>query len=309
MKGRRLTQMAGAARRRVGSGLARLGFDRSWVVRRFVRIGHPRLREFELRVRTSPLLQAAVEPGRRWLNAKPIQIPAGLAHGMWISKSDLPLTHAHLGSVAFGNLEASVQEALLRHLGPGDVFYDIGANLGFFALLGARLVGPEGRVFAFEPAPANAGAIVRNAALNGFENVEVIEKAVSARGGQGRLQIVDDQSWSKLTEYGEHPGTEEVVTVELTSVDELVGAGKAPPPRAVKIDVEGAEIAVLEGMRRTLAEHRPAVICELHDTHAEFVAAMTSCGYRTINLEGTAPVTQTGASAHVLALPLLHPGD
>jgi FkbM family methyltransferase len=190
------------------------------------------------------------------------------------------------------------------------VFYDIGANLGFFSLLAAHLTGlGEGRVYAFEAAPDNAEAIRVNARLNRIENVEVIAKAVAARSGRGRLQVVDDQSWSKLAEYGEHPFTERVIDVDLVAVDDLVSGGALPPPALVKIDVEGAELAVLDGMRDTIERHRPAIVCELHDTHAEFVAVMKGHGYRLINLEGTIAVEQEGASAHALALPPLDPGD
>ena len=62
-------------------------------------------------------------------------------------------------------------------------------------------------------------------------------------------------------------------------------------------------------MRQTIAEHHPVIICELHDTHAEFVALMGDLDYRLINLEGTTPVREAGASAHALALPRLDPGD
>jgi hypothetical protein len=62
-------------------------------------------------------------------------------------------------------------------------------------------------------------------------------------------------------------------------------------------------------MRRTISEFRPAIICELHDTQAEFVSAMAAHGYRLINLEGIAPVGESGASAHALALPPLDSGD
>jgi FkbM family methyltransferase len=199
---------------------------------------------------------------------------------------------------------------MIRHLGRGGVFYDIGANLGFFALLGAHLVGlDEGRVYAFEAAPDNAEAIRVNAALNAIANVEVLAVAVSDHAGSGRLQVVDDQSWSKLIDYGEHPFTEQVIDVELVAIDDLIASGRLPAPDVVKIDVEGAELAVLGGMRETIERHRPAIICELHDTHAEFVDFMAGCGYRLINLEGPIPLTAAGASAHALALPALHPGD
>jgi FkbM family methyltransferase len=222
----------------------------------------------------------------------------------------LPISHAHVGSIAFGNLESSVQEAMVRHLGRGGVFYDIGANLGFFAMLGAHLAGlHEGHVYAFEAAPENAEAIRHNAELNAIPNITVIAKAVSSHAGRGRLQVVDDQSWSKLEEYGEHPNTEQVIEVELVAIDDLVGSGELPPPTLVKIDVEGAEIAVLEGMRQTIARHQPAIICELHGTHREFVQEMAGHNYRLINLEGTIPVQEEGASAHALALPPLGAGD
>jgi FkbM family methyltransferase len=279
------------------------------LVRRLVRLGHPRLRAWDARIQASPALTRLLQPARRWLNAGAIQIPSGLAHGMWLSKADLPLSHAHLGSLAFGNLETSVQEAMLRHLAPGDVFYDLGANLGFFALLGARLVGERGRVFAFEPAPANAAAIHRNIELNGLTQVEVLEQAVSERAGKGRLQVVDDQSWSKLAEYGPHPDTQAVLDVELVCIDDLVAGQRLPPPHMVKLDVEGAEIAALRGMHATVAAYRPSIICELHDTHGPFLELMRSWGYRVINVEGAGPIEEAGPSAHALALPADDPGD
>jgi FkbM family methyltransferase len=294
---------------RTDGRVARMGFSRGMVVRRLVHLGHPRLRAWDERIQSHRLLRWLLTPARRWLNAGAIQIPSGLAHGMWLWKADLPLSHAHLGSLAFGNLENSVQEAMLRHLGRGDVFYDIGANLGFFSLLGARLVAETGRVFAFEPAPGNAAAIRRNLALNAITNVEVLEQAVSERSGTGQLQVVEDQSWSKLAEYGPHPNTQAVVDVDLVCIDDLVREQRLPPPSMVKLDVEGAEIAALRGMRDTVAAHRPAIVCELHDTHGPFLELMGTLGYRVINIEGAGPVDQAGPSAHALALPPDHPGD
>ena len=140
-------------------------------------------------------------------------------------------------------------------------------------------------------------------------NLDVRRVAVSDRSGRGRLQVVDDQSWSKLIEYGEHPFTERVIDVELVAIDDLLAAGELAPPTVVKIDVEGAELAVLAGMRETIEHYRPAIICELHDTHAGFLEAMDAHGYRVINLEGTVSMREAGASAHALALPPTDPGD
>jgi FkbM family methyltransferase len=296
---------------RIRQALTGAGLNRSMIVRRMVRLGHPRLRELRARAfadRDPAALALGTFVG--WLERGTLNIPQGHAGGLRFDMRYLPLSHAHLGSIAFGNLETAVQEAMVRHLGPGGVLYDIGANLGFFSLLGAHLVGvDQGKVYAFEAAPDNARAIRANAELNGISNVTVIDKAVSSRPGTGRLQIVDDQSWSKLEEYGEHPYTERTIDVELVAIDDLLRSGELAPPTVVKIDVEGAEIAVLDGMRETLERHRPAVICELHDAHRDFVAMMRSQGYRLVNLEGPAPITEAGASAHALALPALDPGD
>jgi FkbM family methyltransferase len=291
--------------------LGRLGLNRSMLVRRLIRLGHPRLRELRAEAMLGRGPRARVlRAGVRWLESGVLRVPQGYAGGLAFDMRYLPIAHAHLGSIAGGNLESAVQEAMVRHLGRGGVFYDIGANLGFFSLLAAHIAGlNEGRVYAFEAAPDNAEAIAVNAALNAIVNVEVLAVAVSDRAGRGRLQVVDDQSWSKLVDYGEHPFTERVIEVELVAIDDLVAGGRLRPPDVVKIDVEGAELAVLRGMADTIARHRPAIICELHDTHAGFVELMDACGYRLINLEGTIPVGEAGASAHALALPASHPGD
>jgi FkbM family methyltransferase len=303
--------MIAAMKTRIRQFLGRLGINRSMLVRRLIRLGHPRLRELRAEAVNGRGPRAlALRVFVRWLENGVLRVPQGYAGGLAFDMRWLPISHAHVGSIAGGNLESAVQEAMVRHLPRGGVFYDIGANLGFFSLLAAHLSGLEdGRVCAFEAAPDNAEAIRVNVALNHIPNVEVRAVAVADRSGRGRLQIVDDQSWSKLVEYGAHPFTEQVIDVRLVAIDDLVGAGELPPPTVVKIDVEGAELAVLAGMRETIERHRPAIICELHDTHAAFMDAMDAHGYRVINLEGTVPMRDAGASAHALALPPLDRGD
>ncbi len=272
---------------------------RSLVVRRLARLGNERLRAL-----SSGGSGAALRPALRWIAGGTIEVPLGLGRGLRLDMRGIPISHAHLGGLAFGIVEQPVQEAIRRHLGPGDVFYDIGANVGFFSLLGARFAGEAGHVYAFEPTRDNAAAIAASAAVNGLANVTVVEKAAGPAAGTGRLQVVDDQSWSKLAETGDHPLTAEVVDVEVVAIDDL----DLRPPTLVKIDVEGYEVPVLEGMRRTLAEHAPAVICELHGTAPEFVAFMDDVGYRIVNLESPGPVEAADAPAHALALPPGHFG-
>ena len=163
--------------------------DRSLLVRRLSRLGHARLRRGMARVRAGGAPATLGAPAVRWLARGELMVPSGRAQGVRISLEGLPPDHAHLGAIAYGLLETAVQEALVRHLPRGGTLVDVGANVGFFTLLGARLVGPDGRVAALEPAPVSAAAIRRNAARNCFGHVEVV--AIDDLVADGRLPAPD----------------------------------------------------------------------------------------------------------------------
>jgi FkbM family methyltransferase len=172
-----------------------------------------------------------------------------------------------------GENELPVQEALRESLHSGDTFYDIGANVGFFTVIGAHLVGPDGVVMAFEPVPANADMARRNARLNRFKQIVVVERAVSDTAGGGELQIAAYSGGSALTTVPPPPdATGAIQTVELVTIDDAVFQQGMRPPHVVKVDVEGAEFQVLTGMRRTMAEVRPTIILELDDASVDELA-------------------------------------
>jgi len=266
--------------------------------------GLPDERRSELarRVRAGRASRALLRTAAGWYGRAPVPIAGGLGHLLHVSTADLPLDHAHAGLIVRGTLEPPVQEALRRLLAPGDVFYDIGANVGFFTLVGARLVGPEGRVVAFEPVPWCARAVGRNIELNGFAHAQIQQRAVGAADGRARLLVVGEASWSHLESTGRHADVRDEIDVEVVSIDSLVGAGTIPPPDVLKIDTEGAELQVIEGARETIARHGPAIVCELHDTNAAFVALMDELGYAATNLDGPAAVLDAGP-IHALAQP------
>ncbi len=169
-------------------------------------------------------------------------------------------------SYLLGTAERPVQEALARYIKPGTVFYDIGANLGFFTVIGAKLVGPAGRVYAFEPVAENAETLRRNIALNHFDHVTVFEKAVSCSSGVGELLLVPDAGGATLSSTGTVPSEITGTTsVDLVSLDDLVASQMVPPPAVVKIDVEGAEWEVLQGMVNTIKASKPVLIYEIDD--------------------------------------------
>ena len=186
-----------------------------------------------------------------------------------------------------GRVEAEVQDVLVERLGPGAMFVDVGASVGFFSLLAARLVGPGGVVVAFEPQPDAASSLRRNAQLNGFSMVEVVEAALSSWTGKGALAGI-----GKATAHIVDGREPEAQSVEVTTLDESL-AGRSEPPVVVKIDVEGRERDVLAGMARLLESYSPILVVETHGTMAEVRADLARCGYTTSAL---------GAS-HLLGVP------
>lgn len=146
-----------------------------------------------------------------------------------------------------GIYEPDVQAVLRERLRPGSVFWDVGAHVGFFSVCAARL---GARVVAFEPAPENLTRLRRHAALNGFEVIG----AAAWRDSQG-VSLTSGPT----SEQWRADGGGEVASVALDDVARERGL-----PDLIKLDVEGAEAAVLAGATEILAARRTAFMCELH---------------------------------------------
>lgn len=228
-----------------------------------------------------------------------LSILGGLAVRLRIDARSFAPWGAQAYAVLTGTHEIQVQQALVRSVRAGDHVWDVGANIGYLALVAARLVGPAGRVLAIEPDPECAAAIRRNAQLNGLAAIEVIEAAASSNSGVGELVVVRDRLWTRLASVGDHHESEGRVSVRTLALDDVDG----PPPALVKIDVEGAELEVLAGMTRLLREDRPIVVCEMHGLNAEFCAVMLDAGYVVSNLDGPEPVHEAGENVHALCTP------
>jgi FkbM family methyltransferase len=204
-----------------------------------------------------------------------------------------------------GDAETVVQETLAETLKPGQVVYDVGANIGFFTIICSRLVGARGRVYAFEPMPESAATLRHNVAINSLDNTLVVEKAVSSTTDRAELLISD---WSafhalKAEEISPPEHARGVVPVETVTLDDYVSTGGGQPPDVVKIDVEGAELEVIKGMTGLLSARRPLLICELHGTNADFVRLIEANGYQARALEDDKPVANAHWNVHALAWP------
>jgi FkbM family methyltransferase len=172
-----------------------------------------------------------------------------------------------------GTYEREKVEAFHRELSPGSIVYDVGANVGIYTVLACRAVGQSGRVFAFEPVAANLEFLRRNIGVNRFANCEVVPKAVSDKNGTVSFASGGGSCLGKISDHGEY-------CVPSITLDSFVAEGH-PLPGLVKIDVEGAEAAVFEGAKETLAAARPVIFLATHgpEVHERCCSVLRFLGY------------------------------
>jgi FkbM family methyltransferase len=237
----------------------------------------------------------------RYEEGSVVRIAAGYAGGMKWRRY-----HRHVNGYWTGVYEPDMQRVLAGALCPGMVFYDIGANAGFFSIVAAKLVREAGRVFAFEPLPENAESVRAQIEVNTLENCELIDKAVCDRSGTSYFAYDENNSQSKLAPDGidRFRGEPTQLTVETITLDEF--AMSHPAPDVIKIDVEGAEVEVLAGASDILNSDRPPVlILELHGEQKGIAVhrVLTSTGYEIADLAGRRLQDGRHGCTHVLAKP------
>jgi FkbM family methyltransferase len=168
----------------------------------------------------------------------------------------------------YGYFEEGLSHMLLTLLEPGMLFLDVGAHYGYHSLLAARMVGGGGRVIAFEPMPRTADLLRANTSK--LATIDVIEQAVFSE--PGTLEIVDPGfTWSAFASYTQPRAgpsfadrSVRAIVAPAISIDSIME--QLPRyPTFVKIDVESAEMHVIQGMRAFIDERRPTVSLEVGD--------------------------------------------
>jgi FkbM family methyltransferase len=202
-----------------------------------------------------------------------------------------------------GTSEPLEQSLILKHLAQGGVFYDIGANAGFYAVIAARAVGPTGHVYAFEPMPVLAERVRENASLNSMKNLEVIEAAVSDEdgvttfGAQGSLSMLSSIG-------GARGATTKPLAVRALRVDTF--SASHCPPTLILIDIEGDELKALQGGLRTIATYQPILMVEVHYLGEAFVdfygRNLSPLGYDAATYDGR-PLPLEPIRYHALLFP------
>lgn len=163
-----------------------------------------------------------------------------------------------------GTYEPDLVAHLHRALSPGGCLLDLGANSGYLSFLAKAQVGHDGRVVAVEPHPENLATLRDRQALNAGLPIEVLPVAAAPEAGQVALHLTRNLANSRIEAAGwdhEKPALDEVVVAART-LDDLVGAAA---PDVVKVDIEGAEGAVLDASAGPSSwPTRPVLLVEYH---------------------------------------------
>ncbi|WP_353572721.1 FkbM family methyltransferase [Candidatus Albibeggiatoa sp. nov. BB20] len=163
-------------------------------------------------------------------------------------------------NLASGDIFEPDEVALVKqYIKQGDVVIDIGANIGYYSLLFAQLVGETGHVIAFEPDPDNFALLQKNISLNQYRNVTLVQKAVATENSQAQLFLCDENK-------GMHRLYDSVccqtsIEVETVCLDDYLPT-LVNRVDFIKIDIEGAEYNALQGMQNILRQQQPALLTE-----------------------------------------------
>ncbi len=187
-----------------------------------------------------------------------------------------------------GTYEEFETELFKKEVKKGMIVLDIGANIGYYTLIAANLVGENGKIFAFEPEPNNFALLKKNVEINGYKNVILIQKAVSDICGMTKLFLSsEDESAHGMFKVNNRKS----ITIETITLDEFFNKGQKID--VVKMDIEGAEMLALLGSERMIRENdklaifsefRPEDIKRSGLSGEDYLAALMEYGFRLFNI-------------------------
>jgi len=188
-----------------------------------------------------------------------------------------------------GIYEYSKAKKIAEFVHNGDVFFDIGAHVGYYTLLASKLVGKEGKVYAFEPFPRNIKLLKKHIFINNISNTKIFELALSNKIGQSFFTSNECNSMNHLTDIA-GPNS---IEVYVSSLDYLFDRGKINKPSVIKIDVEGGEYEVLLGGKKLLIKSHPIIFLATHErmnpgVHNKCLNFLIQLGYEVIPIDGKA---------------------
>jgi len=193
-----------------------------------------------------------------------------LGNKMYVNCKDLGVTSDLLVKGYYEEHETKIFKELVK---AGMNIIDIGANIGYYTLIAAKLVGESGRVYAFEPDLTNYELLVKNIKINGYANVFPFQKAVSNKNGKAKFFIAEDSfgnhSFSK-SNISEKAKFTEVRTIALD--DFFENTIKDTKIDFIKMDIQGAEGLAIEGMKNILRNNNVKIFMEF------WLKGLKNCG-------------------------------
>ena len=188
---------------------------------------------------------------------------------------------ASLHSYWLGTYEREKQALFSKTVARKSTVFDIGGQVGFYTLLASKLVGRHGKVFVFEPLPRNLDYLQKHLELNKCRNVTLIEAALSYKNGFALFEAGPDGEKAQLSSNGQ-------LRVMTCTLDTMLELGQIPLPDTIRIDIGGAEFAVLCGAKSLLTKAHPTIFLSIHGdiSHRECCAFLELLGYRLSSIDG-----------------------
>jgi FkbM family methyltransferase len=197
-----------------------------------------KLREIKFLSNLNSFLRAKLKP--------PFVITAGDKHKIFLDANDSLHLSVH---ESWEKLESKV---IKKYVKEGDIVLDIGANIGYYSLLLAKLVGKNGKVYAFEPDPDNFYLLKKNIEANGYENIIPVQKAVSDKNEKLKLYLQKENFAGHSLRHNDSLNSIEVDSIRLDDFFK----NKSKDINFIKMDIEGAEGRALKGMRKLLGKNK-----------------------------------------------------
>ncbi len=188
--------------------------------------------------------------------------------------------------------EPNQTEIVKKYVHEGDIVVDIGAHVGYYTLLMAQLVGKNGKVYSFEPDPVNFQLLKKSVEINGFENVVLIQKAVSNITDKVKLFLGDNDSAINRIYDAKLGDAKESIDVESIRIDEYFKENDELV-NFIKIDSEGSEVKIINGMKQFLSRNQelvmmteffPFLIKKSGDEPNQYLKSLEKSGFSLYNI-------------------------
>lgn len=173
-----------------------------------------------------------------------------------------------LSQLIYEGFEKNEISFMEKNLKSGDIFVDIGANVGLFSLIASPIVGNEGQVIAFEPSPTTFKRLNENISLNNFKNIDARNLGLSDKKDKLKISISTDghDAWNTFAP-GDAQHFSQTTEVDVDTLDNQLSSIELSKIKIIKIDVEGWEKFVIMGAKKILIEHAPVVMMEFTETN------------------------------------------